>query len=173
MALTQTIRWHHERGSSHESKTFWALALNICNHTLALHEDPLIGDIHYGLSAAANETNDAKGCLTHTQILLNMRLKVTETSGTPDIRLAVAHNEVGIAWVMNHEYDKGIAAFHSSIAIYKLLPEYLLAIDTNPRTNMGFTYWVMGELDKAWSTLTSLLDDREARFGVQDTESYR
>lgn len=171
--LTQLRRWHHERGNSHESKEFWGLALRICSKNDPVTIAQLLADVHYGLSAAANETNDAKGCLRHTQILLRMRLKIFDDTGMPDIRLAIAHNEIAIAWVMNREYDKGIAAFQESIRIYADLPEYITAIDTNPRTNMGWTYWVIGELDEAWDTLYSLLEDREARFGVDDNESHR
>nr|OQO18269.1 hypothetical protein B0A51_13883 [Rachicladosporium sp. CCFEE 5018] len=126
----------------------------------------LKADIHYGLAAATNETNDAEGCLYHTKILLDLRLCIFEATGTLDLRLAVAHNEVGIAWVMNGQHQNGVTAFKRSIEVFKLLPEAVLAIDTNPRTNLAFTYWVMGDLEDAGRTFEDLLRDRETRFGT-------
>jgi uncharacterized protein (DUF736 family) len=47
-----------------------------------------------------------------------MRLQAVEASQVPDLRLAVAHNEIGIAWVMTGEYKNAIATFESSIGVY-------------------------------------------------------
>lgn len=102
-----------------------------------------------------------------------MRLETSSSTGKNDIRLAIAHNEYGIALVMNNEYEKSIAAFKTSIDVYRGLLDYWPSMDTNPRTNMSFTFWVMGDLDQAWQTLRDLLSDRETKFGVNDRESYR
>lgn len=133
----------------------------------------ILSDIHYGLAATAKETNDGQACLRHTKSLLDMRLKAYESSGVPDERLAIAHNEIGIAWVMNGKYDDAILAFKSSIEVYHGLEDYWPARDTNPRTNIGFTYWVTEKLDLASTELEGLLQDREDKFGVNDSESYR
>jgi tetratricopeptide (TPR) repeat protein len=171
--LTWPYRWHHERGISQESKPFWTLARNICHKNDSKTTDQLLADIHYGLAAAANETSDTEGNLYHTEILLRMRLQAAEASGTSDMRLAIAYNQRAIALSMNREYDKAIAACQKSIDIFKELDEFVLALDTNPRTNLGFTYWVIGDLENAYSTLYSLLQDRESRFGPDDSESWR
>ncbi|KAM5438235.1 hypothetical protein MferCBS31731_005096 [Microsporum ferrugineum] len=147
--------------------------LQVCNQTPGPESAQLLTDIHYGLAAAANETNDRAACLHHTEQLLKLRLKASLSTGVKDIRLAIAHNEYGIALVMNHEYEKAIAEFNTSIEVYRGLEDYWPSMDTNPRTNLGFTYWVMGDLDQSWQTLRDLLDDRETKFGVNDRESYR
>ncbi|KAK3935064.1 tetratricopeptide repeat domain-protein [Diplogelasinospora grovesii] len=165
--------YQHERGNSQDIKPFLTLALDICNRNPGPASEQLLADIHYGLAAAANETNDGKACLYHTEKLLSMRLEALASTGKGDIRLAIAHNEYGIALVMNGDYGKSIAAFERSIEVYKGLEDYWLAMDTNPRTNMGFTFWVTGNLDRAEQVLQSLLSDRETKFGINDRESYR
>lgn len=167
------LRWQHERGNSHDIKPLLTLALDICEQNPGQNTAQLLGDIHYGLSAVANETNDGEACLRHTQVLLKMRLQAFEENGIPDLRLAVAHNESGIAWVMTGEFDNAIAAFKSSIQVYQGLEEYWLSMDTNPLTNMGFTHWVKGDLVEASAIFEQLLRDRALKFGVNDTESYR
>lgn len=166
-------RYQHERGNSQDIKPFLHLALEICNANPGPKTSQLLADVHYGLAAAANETNDAKGCLHHTQALLKSRLEATSASGLQDIRLAVAHNEIGIAWVMNLEYERAIDDFGKSINVYRGLSDHWLSMDTNPRTNLGFTYWVLGDLAMASRTFEDLLRDRESHFGPDDKESYR
>ncbi|KAI0436327.1 hypothetical protein F4803DRAFT_542680 [Xylaria telfairii] len=165
--------FQHERGHSQDIKSFLTLALQICERNPGEDATQVLSDVHYGLAAAANETNNAKECLHHTERLLKLRLEAHSVSQKNDIRLAIAHNEIGIAWIMNHNYEEGLAEFHKSILVYQQLEDYWPSMDTNPRTNMGFTYWVMGHLDQAEKTLLELLHDREKRFGVNDMESYR
>ncbi|KAH1845095.1 hypothetical protein KXX43_006719 [Aspergillus fumigatus] len=172
--LMNEAGWYqHERGNSEDMKPFLTLALDICEQTPGPESAQLLADIHYGLAAAANETNDGAACLSHTEQLLKLRLETSSSTGKNDIRLAIAHNEYGIALVMNNEYEKSIAAFKTSIDVYRGLLDYWPSMDTNPRTNMSFTFWVMGDLDQAWQTLRDLLSDRETKFGVNDRESYR
>lgn len=175
-------RYQHERGNSQDIKPFLHLALRICEANDGPQTSQLLSDIHYGLAAAANETNDAKGCLYHTKALLGLRLAAVQASGEQDIRLVVAHNEFGIALVMNREdagqgandnFESAIENFERSIQIYHGLEDFWLSMDTNPRTNLGFTYWVLGDLTKASRTLEDLLTDRQTHFGPDDKESYR
>lgn len=166
-------RWQHERGASYESQAFWNLALDICERNQGDLTVELLADVHYGLAAAANEINDAHACLHHTRLLLDMRMRRTEETGERDLRLAIAHNEFGIALVMNQRHEEAIKEYKKSIEVYKGLSDYWPSMDTNPRTNLGFTLWVQGDLETAWACLETLLRDRERIFGVDDSESYR
>jgi tetratricopeptide (TPR) repeat protein len=167
------LRWQNERGNSHDNKFLFELALKICKEYPGKDTYQLLGDIHYGLSAVANETNNGDECFKHTSILLRMRLQATQESGVSDLRLAVAHNQMGMSWVMAGEQDTAIAAFKSSIQIYQGLDDYWASMDTNPRMNMGFTYWLKGDLETASTVFEELLRDRIAKFGTNDKESYR
>lgn len=74
---------------------------------------------------------------------------------------------------MNRDYAKAISNLEISIQIYRGLSDYWLSMDTNPRTNLGFTYWVLGDLTKASAIFEELLRDRQCHFGEDDRESYR
>ncbi|KAJ5406075.1 tetratricopeptide repeat domain-containing protein [Penicillium sp. CMV-2018d] len=172
--LMNEAGWYqHERGNSEDIKPFFNLALEICRQTSDSRSSEVLADIHYGLGAVANETNDGKSCLYHNEQLLKLRHDVFSSTGKGDIRLANAHNQFGIALVMNREYEKAIYAFETSIGVYRGLEDYWLSMDHNPRTNMGFTYWIIGNLDRAEQILRDLLHDRETKFGVNDRESFR
>ena len=129
--------------------------------------------MHYALAAVANETNDRKACLDHTKELLGLRLEIQQQTQTIDLRLGIAHNEHAIAWVMNGDYEQAARHFNDSIQVYQRLPDYWPGMDTNPRTNLGFTLWALNRLDEAYEMLYALLQDREQRFGPMDRESYR
>lgn len=133
----------------------------------------LLCDVHYGLAAVANETNDKGACLRHTQQLLEMRLKIYDESEVPDLRLAIAHNEYAIALVMNGDFEGAVTAFTHSIDVFRSLADYWPGMDTNPRTNLGFVLWNLGKVEEAYDMFYTLLVDREARFGVMDKESFR
>ncbi len=95
------------------------LAFGICNNIPGPESKDLLADIHYGLAAVANETNDSAACLSHTEQLIKLRREAGE-----DIRLAIAHNEYGIGLAMNHDYTKAISPFESSIEVYRGLEDY-------------------------------------------------
>ena len=160
-------------GALKKAMLFCGIALEICEFFPSKTNKQLRADVHYRFAAASNETNDAQACLKHTKVLLSLRLRASERSGIKDLRLAVAHNEIGIAWVMNGQRERGLAAFLESISIFEGLDDFIIAMDTNPRNNIAFTHWLMGNLEKASDAFEELLRDRITRFGPDDMESYR
>jgi hypothetical protein len=149
------------------------LAQNISKQFPGDEATQILCDAHYCLAAVANETNDKEACLLHTKQLLDMRLKISNDSGASNLRLAIAHNEYAIALGMNGDFEGAVTEYTRSIGVFKKLEDYWPGMDTNPRTNMGFTLWALGRLDEAFTVLDELLKDREAKFGVMDTESFR
>jgi Tetratricopeptide repeat len=154
-------------------KNFLALAQKICENHPGVESTQLLCDVHYGLAAVANETNDRKGCLEHTSELLAMRCKMFEATGQADLRLAIAYNEHAIALILHDKFEEAVHHFETSVNTFQALDDYWPGMDTNPRSNLGFTLWWLGRLPEARNLLENLLHDREARFGVMDTESYR
>ncbi|KAK0615120.1 hypothetical protein B0T17DRAFT_541102 [Bombardia bombarda] len=171
--------WHeHEKGNSAENGPSVQLAEEICEKNPDHRQTAdVLFNVHYTRAAAANETNDIKGCLHHTEGMIKVCSDVGNAAQShhefPEIYPALAHNERGIALVMNAQYDDGVKMFEASIGLYNGLPDYWAGMDTNPRTNLGFTLWVTGKPIKAEVCLTSLLKDRVAKFGSDDRESYR
>ena len=132
-----------------------------------------MSDIHYALEAVATETNDPAACLHHTGLLLDLRLQALKEGDPPGIRLAVAHNERGIAWMMNGKYEKAAQEFEEGISIYKSLKDYWYQMISLPLANLGLAYWLLGDYEKASETLLKSLKEREKHLGYMDKDSFR
>lgn len=72
----------------------------------------MTNDSHFGLGAHANETNNLRACMHHDTKFLKLR----RDSGIIDIRLAIAQNEMGIAWIMAGKYSVPRIYFESRLA---------------------------------------------------------
>ncbi|KAK0102667.1 hypothetical protein ONS95_006270 [Cadophora gregata] len=165
--------WQHERGNSHHIRPFLNLSQNICEAMNSPQTRDLLSDVHYALEAVATETNDPEGCLHHTGLLLDLRIKAVADDEPPGIRLAVAHNERGIAWMMNGAYDKAAAEFKEGISVYKSLPSFWYQMISLPLANLGLSYWLAGDYEAASEVLLESLHGREKHLGYMDKDSFR
>ncbi|KAF2753098.1 tetratricopeptide repeat domain-containing protein [Pseudovirgaria hyperparasitica] len=161
----------HERGFSHEGKVYMNLAFDLCK-SANITQQPLLGDMHLTMTALTNETNDAQGCLEHNIHCLAMRKAEAEKNGNPDLRLAFAHSQMGIAYMMVKKPARAIEFFKQSIALLEALE-----VDPDefgfPVCNLGCGYWVQGQLEEADKTLTDLIKQREELWGKLDSVSYK
>jgi len=133
----------------------------------------LESDILYTLGAVANETNDPDACIAHTKRFLDIRLKIAEQTCQVDERLARAHNQMGIAWILAQEYDKAEEVLKASSEKYEVLPNYTKDMKSLPLVNLGLAYWLQGKLEEASDVLELGLSDREELYGVMDNHSFR
>lgn len=132
-------------------------------------EDPqLCFDMYHLLSDIASDTNMASETL---QYAVGMDVNSTKCSQSM-LRQAIAHNQLGVAAVLTKNYDTAIKHFVDSINRYRDVPEYWDGMDEDPRVNLGFVHWILGELKKANQILEDCLEARERRFGALDQESY-
>lgn len=166
-------RYQHERGESHSLLPNLELALKLCNAITTVDTRDLKSDILYTLGAVANETNDAQSCMEHTKEFLEIRLAVAQEAGHVDERLARAHNEVGIAWMMADEYQKAVDAFKTSAREYEKIPNYTKDKRSLSLVNLGLAHWLQGDLDQANAVLELGLKDREELYGYMDSHSFR
>lgn len=124
------------------------------------------------MGALSNETNDAAACLEHNIICLAIRKEEAAKGRGPDLRLAFAHSQMGIAYMMIRKFALATAYFKQSVEMLKLI-----SADPDefgfPVCNLGLAYWIQGELDDADKTLTDLLLQREQLHGKLDTVSYK
>ena len=128
--------------------------------------------MHLTMGALSNETNDTESCLEHNILCLTIRRAEAASNNKPDQRLAFAHSQMGIAYMMVRKFALATEYFKQSV-------ELLKAIDINPDEfgfpvcNLGLAYWIQGELDVADTTLTDLLLQREWLHGKMDNVSYK
>lgn len=169
--LTDLNSYLHERGFSHEGKPYLKLALSLCTQA-NITQEPLISDMHLCMGALSNETNDAQSCLDHNILCLTMRKAEAAKGKAPDLRLAFAHSQMGIAYMMVRKFALATEYFKQSVEMLKSIN-----VDPDefgfPVCNLGLAYWVQGELDDADKTLTDLLLQREKLHGKLDRVSYK
>ncbi len=128
--------------------------------------------MHLTMGALSNETNDAWSCLEHNILCLALRKAKAITYNKPDLRLAFAYSQMGIAYMMIKKFALATEYFKQCIEMIKGLD-----VDVDefgfPVCNLGLAYLVQGELDIADKTLTDLLFQREKRHGKLDKVSYK
>ncbi|KAM0430140.1 hypothetical protein ACHAPT_006148 [Fusarium lateritium] len=171
MLMNEAAVYLHERGFSHEGKAYLKLAIALCERAQITRE-PLVSDMHLTMGALANETNDAQTCLEHNVICLALRKAEAASTNTPDLRLAFAHSQMGIAYMMIKKFALATDYFRQSVALLDIIDA---DVDDYgfPVCNLGLAYWIQGELDAADKTLTDLLKQREEAFGKLDKVSYK
>ncbi|TGO51365.1 hypothetical protein BOTNAR_0359g00150 [Botryotinia narcissicola] len=165
----------HERGFSFEGKPYLQSALRLYEKITEKPPDHLevLSNIYYTLGAIANETNDGAGCLFNNLILLDMRIKTFEVKGTPDVRLAAANSQIGIAYMMIGKLALATEYFKKSIMLFQSLDNFQIDMLGFPAANLGLAYWMQGQLDEADDTFATALREREREFGKMDNISYK
>lgn len=112
--------------------------------------------------------------MKHNEQFLLMRQRAAVVRGRSDVRLALSYNQYGVACMMAGETEKAIDSFHKSIHTYRSLEKiYEKGIDSNPLLNVGFAYWLKGDLERSLGILTEGLKDRESVYGYMDSVSYQ
>jgi tetratricopeptide (TPR) repeat protein len=179
-------RFSHERGNSQESQPFFTLAQQDCEalklrlsqttaedkheplkHQLSL----LLGEIHYNSGCIATETNKPKDALSHFGVL-NQMMREEFGPDSTDMRLAISWNELGNGRMMNKQWEDAINCFKKSIEILKRQPDFTKTSLSFPLVNLGFAYWILGELEEAESVCQEALLDRLAAYGIDDGKSF-
>lgn len=172
-ALTLLKRWQYERGNSHSLRPLAELALSVCKLCDASQTKDLLSDIYYTLGAVGTESNDKLSSLQYNKLFLDTRLKVADETGVEDVRLGIAHNQIGVSLMMYDNFIKAMDHFQQALRVYRALPEFDLQYLALPTANLGNAYWLQGKYEEAASTLEQGLIDRETRWGPNDTESFR
>lgn len=127
--------------------------------------------MHLCMGALCNETNDKEACLEHNIQCLAIR-KAHAVPDKPDLPLAYAHSQMGIAYMMVGKFALATAYFEQSVTMLKSFE-----VDKDefgfPVCNLGLGYWIQGDLDKADTVLSDLLAQREMLHGKLDRVSYK
>lgn len=128
--------------------------------------------MHLTMTALTNAVKDAQGCLKHNIACLAMRKAEAVKNGRPDLRLAFAHSQMGIAYMGIKKFALATAYFQQSIAMLKGLNADVEEFGF-PVANLGLAYWIQGQLEEADDLLTNELSNRKARWGSLDNVSYK
>jgi len=188
--LCAEIAWYcHERGWSIQSEDFCNIAQAFCTITTETYqEDPslekegspsqsdlnrILADVWHTKGIAATEMNKPKQALEYLALFNNMMVKEWgSTIGGTNMRLPISWNQLGVAYMINDDWDHGIECFLKSIAAMKQLDNYQPYKISLPLANLGCAYWLTGRFDEAVQTLQEGLEYRAAEFGPDDGESF-
>lgn len=124
----------------------------------------------YRSSIAPSSSNNASD---PTAVNLRKAIASAQNQVKTDFSLAYAHNQMGCAWMMAGDYQKGCELFREALRIWKSNPMYTKGIASMEYANLGLSYWLLGQLDEASGTLEEGLKEREEGFGIDNPESFR
>lgn len=102
-----------------------------------------------------------------------MRQEASAKSGKPDVRLAAAHSQIGIAYMMMGKLALATEYFKTSVEMFKSLEDFHVDMLGFPITNLGLAYWIQDQLDEAEVMFATALEDRENAFGKLDKVSHK
>ncbi|MCJ1308297.1 hypothetical protein MMC25_001950 [Agyrium rufum] len=87
--------------------------------------------------------------------------------------LTVAYNDLAMAWACHGEWEKAVALLKESRTIREGLPDFTKDKLFSPLYHLGLVYHHQGKFDDAETVLNEAIQDRENRFGREDTSSVR
>jgi hypothetical protein len=151
------------------------MAQRICESQPRQDDDVrrLLIDIHYCRGSEASESNQPQLCFEQFSALLMLSQQISSENGRHYEDLASAYNEVGVAYMMNNQYDEGMKAFHKSINVYENLEHFTTDMAAFPLTNLGLSLWLQGRCGEAAEVLHKALIGREETYGHDDKESEK
>jgi tetratricopeptide (TPR) repeat protein len=166
-----------ERGLPEDTKTFCDLGLFIgerLKERLVEEAVESIRESHCFIGIALVETNEHSLSMWHKKKWLDMLLERGSGGACiEDYELGYAYNEIGVAYGNTDMLDEAAEAFRRSIEIFQNLEDYEDTMLGWPEPNLGFIYWMQGELENAEHALVEVLDIHAAAWGVDDIKSFK
>ena len=147
------------------------MALRICDLCDDEDKSSVYVDTHFALGAITAGTNDHDASVYHHKCALEAQIETRRREDTLDVRLARCYNELGTGRMEGGDLEGSIEAFLESLSIDKQLGVY--PYNWVLEANLGLSYTYIGDFAEAEVVLTGTLERREAKFGKDDTESYR
>ncbi|KAK3947355.1 hypothetical protein QBC32DRAFT_224369 [Pseudoneurospora amorphoporcata] len=177
--LFNDVGWYMlERGMLENAQSFCQLASNMLNETVGYGGDQfgsLLLANHMSLGIILAEMNNRKQSMFHKRTWLDMlkRRKTPTNECVEDYELGYAYNEIGVGCAADGKLDEAETAFQRSIKIFEGLDDYQETMLADPQTNLGFIFWMRGELKEAEHVLCKMKDTHAASWGVDDIRSFK
>ncbi|KAF1815308.1 TPR-like protein [Eremomyces bilateralis CBS 781.70] len=181
--------WYcHERGKTTESDMFGSIAQKICEELKQFYPLDLVNadknpseqqvadalaEILHNRGVVAVEVNWRRESLEHLTRFNEMMLQeLGDRPAGQDMRLALSFNELGCAYMLRDNFEKGEECFQKSISSMEKLDNFEKWQISLPLVNLGFVYWLIGRNSEALDVLLEGLSVRERKFGYNDRESF-
>ncbi|KAL1304233.1 hypothetical protein AAFC00_000652 [Neodothiora populina] len=130
--------------------------------------------IFYYRGARTMHTNEPDVTLANLEVFKNQVIAEygEKISGGTDRILGVAWNEYGNALLQNNDTVQAIDCYWKSIDALASLDNATGTATSMPLVNLGFAYWIQGNLLEAEHIFTRALQDRETAYGTDDRTSF-
>jgi hypothetical protein len=152
----------------------FASALIICEDN-AKEMPELLADAYFCCSSHAYDTNQFHKVMEFAKKHYQQRMQVEEKKPSLGLKAGMAHSEMGLAYLLNNSYEKVIEHSITARQINEKTPEFLsgtywpfFAIIHHAQALLG-----LDREDEAVDMLLETLRWREARYGADDTESFK
>lgn len=131
----------------------------------------ILVDIYFCLGIIAFEINAHSTSRKHKEIALELQLQTRKALDVVDLKLTRCHSELGVALIVDGDYDAAVSALLESLLRGEQFGVY--PYNWVAQVNLGLAYVLQGKLVEADKPLMAVHDSRETMFGKEDTESYR
>ena len=169
-------RYRHvaEKGNFRVTEGMFSSALRICEkHADEMPE--LFADALFCSGSYASDTNQFKLHLKFAKRHFDQRMKVEDQKPSLGLGAGMAHSEMGLAYLLNDMYDESIEHCKLSRQINEKTPIFLsgsywpfFAIIHHAQSLIG-----LNKEEEAVDMLLDTLRWREAKYGPNDTESFK
>lgn len=133
----------------------------------------ILADVYHTKGITATEMNKPLQALEYLRLFNEMMVKEWgSTVGGTNMRLPISWNQLGVAYMINDEWERGEQCFQKSIAVMKQLDDYQEYKISLPLANLGYAFWVTKRYPEAVQALEEGLAYRAAAFGPDDRESF-
>jgi hypothetical protein len=186
--LTTDAGWYcHERGEAEDGLELFEISQRICDKLIQfLDEEPTLSkvvtvkDVHRVLAemfhnrgciyAEMNKPLESLDCQLRFKDM--METELSELKPVTDMRLSIAYNQLGVAYMINDDWDKGEEYLRLSMKEMKTLETFEGYMISLPLVNLGLIHWMNKRYTEAEEILQEGLASRMAKFGLNDTESF-
>ena len=183
------VRYLHERGRLIDTNLYNNMAQSICESLkFQLYENSeaspchgvthaelgyTLAELYHNRGVIACGASDVSEGLRNLKIFHDMMQKeFQEDTPRVDMRLGLACNELGFAYMLKEDWAQGEVYFLRSIELLQQLHNFEPILISLPLVNLGYAYWLQGRLNEATAVLEKGIGDREAKYGIHDRISF-
>lgn len=164
-------RIQFEQGNMSPILPFLSLAESICESMPSTDSHKILRDVWHTLGAIGTWTNDTKLALPNTKRVLESWQHEAKETGIYDRNIAAGYNQYATALMMSGNLIGGEDNLRTALDILSKLEDKELA--SSHKLMLGYNLWLQGRLDEAEEILRDGLAIREAKWGKNDTYSYK
>ena len=122
-----------------------------------------LGKLHLQKTLCALQSIEPLSALENAQKALKFEKHLHESLGYSSSQLAVAHNTLGMAYLVNRQWDSAVEELTTSKRIREGLPNHTKDKSFSPMYYLALVHYGRGDYAKAESTILQCIEDRRVK----------